>query len=96
MFISLIQVGVTLSRFVARSNHTPDLFAGMVADVMGSVGGGDGAGDEKHRRLDDAIDRLRARYGRSVVYFGTVQDHRDAAPMRISFTHIPELGLEGD
>jgi hypothetical protein len=53
-------------------------------------------GEWEHQRLDDAIDRLRARYGRSVVYFGTVQDHRDAAPMRISFMHIPELGLEGD
>lgn len=86
---SLIQVGVTLMRLVSRVNHTPDLFAGMVSDVMA-------ADDEKHRRLDEAIDRLRARYGRSVVYFGSVQESRDAAPMRISFTHIPDLGLEDD
>lgn len=86
---SLIQVGVTLTRLVERSNHTPDLFAGMVAEVMT-------AADDRHRRLDEAIDRLRARYGRSVVYFGTVQESRDAAPMRISFTHIPDLGLESD
>lgn len=86
---SLIQVGVTLMRLVGRQNHTPDLFAGMVSDVMA-------ADDEKHRRLDEAIDRLRVRYGRSVVYFGSVQESRDAAPMRISFTHIPNLGLEED
>ena len=86
---SLIQVGVTLTRLIDRKNHTPDLFAGMVSEVMA-------ADDAKHQRLDAAIDKLRARYGRSVVYFGTVQDHRDAAPMRISFTHIPDLGLEED
>jgi DNA polymerase IV len=86
---SLIQVGITLMGLVERQNHTPDLFAGMVSDVMA-------ADDEKHRRLDEAIDRLRTRYGRSVVYFGSVQENRDAAPMRISFTHIPDLGLESD
>ncbi len=86
---SLIQVGVTLTRLIDRKNHTPDLFAGMLSEVMA-------ANDDKHQRLDEAIDKLRARYGRSVVYFGSVQDHRDSAPMRISFTHIPDLGLEQD
>lgn len=85
----LIQVGVVLSRLVDRGNHTPDLFQGMVADAMA-------ADDEKHLRLDAAIDKLRARYGRQVVYFGSVQNSRDAAPMRISFTHIPDLRLEQD
>jgi DNA polymerase-4 len=85
----LIQVGVVLSRLVERGNHTPDLFQGVVADVME-------ADDEKHQRLDAVIDKLRARYGRQVVFFGSVQDARDAAPMRISFTHIPDPGLEQD
>ena len=86
---SLIQVGVTLTRFVERANHTPELFSGMVSEVMADD-------DAKHKRLDEAIDRLRTRYGRSVVFFGSVQDDRDSAPMRISFTHIPDLGLESD
>lgn len=86
---SIVQVGVTLTRLVERANHTPDLFAGMVSDLMTG-------GDEKQHRLDKAIDRLRARYGRNVVYFGNVQEHRDSAPMRISFTHIPDTSLEGD
>jgi hypothetical protein len=30
------------------------------------------------------------------VYFGSVQDNRETAPMRISFTHIPDLELEQD
>jgi DNA polymerase-4 len=84
----LIQVGVTLTRLIERGNHTPDLFAGRVADLLSQ--------DDRHRRLDECIDRLRARYGRQCVYFGTVQDSRDQAPMRISFTHIPDLGLESD
>jgi DNA polymerase-4 len=85
----LLQVGLVLSGLVEQANHTPDLFQGMVADVMA-------AEDAKFRRLDEAIDQLRARYGRQVVYFGSVQDSRDAAPMRISFTHIPDLTLEQD
>jgi len=85
----LIQVGVTLSHLVDENNHTPDLFSGMVADAMAAY-------DGKQKRLDAAIDKLRARYGRQVVYFGSVQDSRQDAPMRISFTHIPDLKLEGD
>jgi hypothetical protein len=50
----------------------------------------------KQRRLDETIDRLRARYGRKVVYFGNVQESREAVPTRISFTHIPDLELEQD
>jgi DNA polymerase-4 len=50
----------------------------------------------KHQRLDAALDQLRARYGRRVVYFGSVHESRDHAPMRISFTHIPDVTLEQD
>ena len=85
----LIQVGVTLSHLVEQNNHTPDLFSGMVAEAMAAY-------DGKHQRLDRAIDKLRARYGRQVVYFGSVQESRQDAPMRISFTHIPDLKLESD
>jgi DNA polymerase-4 len=57
---------------------------------------GNDPGSQKHQRLDAAIDKLRARYGRQVVYFGNVQESRQKAPMRISFTHIPDLELEQD
>jgi DNA polymerase IV len=46
--------------------------------------------------MAETIDKLRARYGRKVVYFGSVQESRETAPMRISFTHIPDLELEQD
>ncbi|RPJ35274.1 MAG: DNA polymerase [Verrucomicrobiaceae bacterium] len=85
----LLQVGVVLTRLCERSNHTPSLFQ-TVADTMAAM---DAA---KHQRLDATLDKLRARYGRSVVYFGSVQESRDEAPMRISFTHIPDLEVEQD
>lgn len=86
---NLLQVGVVLTRLCERTNHTPSLFQ-TVTDTMASFD------HEKQRRLDETIDKLRARYGRKVVYFGNVQDSREAAPMRISFTHIPDLDLEQD
>lgn len=30
------------------------------------------------------------------MFFGYVQNFRDSAPMRISFTHIPGLALESN
>ena len=81
------QVGI--SRLCEHANHTPSLFQ-TVADTMASLD------EEKHQRLDAAIDKLRARYGRKVVYFGGVQESRAEAPMRISFTHIPDLEIERD
>jgi DNA polymerase-4 len=83
----VLQVGVVLTRLCEKGNFTPELFQSVIADVMAS-------NDKKQQRLDATIDRLRARYGRSVVYFGSVQDSREAAPMRISFTHIPDVTLE--
>ena len=83
----LLQVAVVLSRLVASINHTPSLFDDPLDRDTDAA---------KHRRLDATIDKLRASYGRSCVYFGTVQPAREAAPMRISFTHIPDLRLEQD
>jgi DNA polymerase-4 len=86
----LLQVGVVLSRLCEHNNYTPPLFqtASVVRDEPDD--------ETKHRRLDSTLDQLRARYGRSVVYFGNVQQSRDQAPMRISFTHIPDLQVEKD
>lgn len=83
----LLQVALVLSRLVESTNHTPSLFDDSLEE---------GVNDDKHRRLDATLDKLRARYGRSCIYFGTCQDSREAAPMRISFTHIPNLDLERD
>ena len=85
----LLQVGVVLSRLCEKTNHTPSLFE-TVAETMASFD------NDKHKRLDETIDKLRARYGRKVVYFGGIQESREAAPMRISFSHIPDVGVERD
>lgn len=85
----LLQVGVVLSRLCEKTNHTPSLFE-TVAETMASFD------TEKQKRLDETIDKLRARYGRKVVYFGGIQESRESAPMRISFNHVPDVGVERD
>ncbi len=85
----ILQVGVVLTRLCDPGNHTPSLFQ-TVSDTMASPN------QEKHKRLDTTLDKLRARYGRHVVYYGSVQDSRDNAPMRISFTHVPDIDVEQD
>jgi DNA polymerase-4 len=85
----LLKTGVTLTRLCEHHNHTPSLFE-TVADTMASLD------EQKHRRLDSTLDKLRARYGRGTVYFGGIHDSRDSAPMRISFTHIPDIEVEQD
>jgi DNA polymerase-4 len=89
----ILKVGVVLTQLCELGNHTPQLFQFADDAVVRDSGGGDTA---KHQRLDAALDKLRARYGRRVIYFGSVQESRDKAPMRISFTHIPDPGLEQD
>ena len=84
----ILQLGIVLTRLCERGNYTPELFQTQVANAMAS-------GEEKQQRLDATLDKLRARYGRSVVYFGGVHDARENAPMRISFTHIPDARVEG-
>ncbi|TAG11527.1 MAG: DNA polymerase [Verrucomicrobia bacterium] len=85
----LLQVGVTLLKLLEKANYTPELFQSIVADSLSGQ-------DAKQHRLDETLDQLRTRYGRDVVFFGSVQESRQSAPMRISFTHIPELPLECD
>ncbi|HNQ05457.1 MAG TPA: DNA polymerase [Thiobacillaceae bacterium] len=46
--------------------------------------------------LDAVLDRLHQRFGSDAIYFGGAFRARHEAPMRISFTHIPDLDLEGD
>ncbi len=46
--------------------------------------------------LDAALDRLRLKYGPEAIYFGGAWGAMQEAPMRISFTHVPDLRLEAD
>ena len=106
----ILKVGVVLTRLCEVGNHTPQLFqdlngtASKTNTMTSAATGGTpnnppntaDSDPAKHQRLDAALDKLRARYGRKVIYYGSVQESRDAAPMRISFTHVPDAGLEGD
>jgi DNA polymerase-4 len=75
-----VAVGVTLFKLMEASGQTWSLFT-----------------DEGPRdRLNAAIDAINARYGKNAVYFGGAHLALKAAPMRISFTHIPDPALEGD
>jgi DNA polymerase-4 len=85
----ILKVGVVLTRLCEHGNYTPQLFP-VASDTTTALD------SEKHQRLDATLDKLRARYGRRVVYYGNVQESRDNAPMRISFTHVPDVGVEQD
>lgn len=42
-------------------------------------------------RAAETMDAVNARVGSNALYFASMHTTRDAAPMRIAFTHIPEL-----
>jgi DNA polymerase-4 len=48
----------------------------------------------KSQSLNNALDEIRAKHGQKAIFLGSEKDGWSAAPMRISFTHIPDLGVE--
>lgn len=76
----ILKVGVTLFDLAEHRQVTRDLFD---------------PGDH-HASLNTVLDRINQRYGANTLYFGGAHDGRGAAPMRIAFSHIPELQVESD
>lgn len=75
---TLLGVGVTLGHLLADEQYSEDLFT-----------------DQRNRReLNHVVDELNTRYGGSTIYFGASHHARQAAPMRIAFTQIPNPQLE--
>jgi len=74
------RVGLVLTRLLPWSAHTPDLFHQ--------------ARDTARAQLHQAMDTLNQTFGHGSVYFGGAHGVQAAAPMRISFTCIPEPELE--
>jgi DNA polymerase-4 len=74
-------VGVTLTHLAKSGARTLDLFE---------------AKPQNRNKLDNALDLLNQRYGTNTVYFGGAHAALDHAPMRIAFTHIPDLEIEDD
>jgi len=76
----ILKVGVTLTDLVEHSQVTRDLFDP----------------DDQHEPLNSVLDQINQRYGPNTLYFGGAHNGRGAAPMRIAFSHVPELQVESD
>ena len=49
----------------------------------------------KQDKLASALDRINEKYGTNSIYFGSMHDASESAPLRISFTSIPDVVAEG-
>lgn len=49
----------------------------------------------KQDKLATALDRINERFGMNSIYFGSMHDASESAPLRISFTSIPDVVAEG-
>ena len=49
----------------------------------------------KQDKLATAVDKINERYGMNSIYFGSMHDASESAPLRISFTSIPDVIAEG-
>ncbi len=74
----LLKVGVTLSHLIDQNQITRDLFES----------------DNQHEELNNVLDQINQRYGPNTLYFGGAHNGLGAAPMRIAFSHVPELQVE--
>lgn len=78
-----LAVGVSLSGLVPEAQQTVRLFP---------------ASEAKNEQLDAAMDKINQQYGNGSVFWGEATEAivAEAAPMRISFTHIPHTATEED
>ncbi len=75
-----LKVGVVLFDLATNSNTPIPLFAE----------------DRQNVRVAHAIDRINERLGSNSVYFASMHAGRHQAPMRIAFTHIPDIVAESE
>ncbi|MBW8327792.1 MAG: DNA polymerase [Thiobacillus sp.] len=76
----ILKVGVTLTDLVEHSQVTRDLFDP----------------EDEHETLNSVLDQINHRYGPNSLYSGGAHHGGGAAPMRIAFSHVPELQVESD
>ena len=76
----ILKVGITLSHLAEPGQISRDLF--------------DPA--DEHAAINGVLDQINQRYGPNTLYFGGAHNGRGAAPMRIAFSHVPELQVESD
>lgn len=46
--------------------------------------------------LNASIDSINKKYGKNTLYVGTAWNALSSAPMRIAFTHIPDIETDDD
>lgn len=52
------------------------------------------SGEKQRIELSRSMDELNRKFGANTIYFGGMHDAQDTAPVRIAFTHIPDLKRE--
>lgn len=84
----LLKVSMVLGQLIHKQNHTPSLF--RETDCSGYQTG------KNLQTLNASMDKLVQKFGKQSIYLGGAHKAIEAAPMRISFGHIPDLEVEGD
>jgi DNA polymerase-4 len=75
-----LKVGITLFKLSDKKDRTLSMFGDK----------------EVHDALNKAIDKLNTRFGKNTIYLAGAHRALGSAPMRIAFTHIPDLDTEDD
>lgn len=75
-----LSVGVTLHKLVPESAMSLSLFSE----------------DRRRQDLGKLMDDINMKFGPQSIYAATMQEAAQAAPMRISFTKIPDIEVEAD
>jgi len=75
-----LSVSITLHKLVPESAMSLPLFP-----------------EDRHRQdLGKLMDQINTKFGPQSIYTATMQEAAQTAPMRISFTKIPDITVEAD
>ncbi|MEJ6570464.1 MAG: hypothetical protein QNL01_14805 [Akkermansiaceae bacterium] len=85
----LLKVSMVLGRLTHVDNYTPSLFTDEKEHPVQTE-------KTNHQVLNESMDKLVQKFGRQSIYIGGAHNAIEAAPMRISFGHIPDLDVEKD
>lgn len=77
-----LKVSVVLSSLIPAQQFTPSLFSGGWA--------------VREEAIDRAMDKINLSMGPRTLYYAGAHEGMGEAPMRIAFTHVPDLDVEGD
>jgi DNA polymerase-4 len=95
--LAQLETAIARKRWNPKRNPPLSVAVTLVGlQPMGSVTEELMDGRRRTRRVSTVLDSINRKYGNNSVYFGAMHqaiDH-DAAPMRIPFAHVPEIGLE--